>query len=107
MRARDNPFRTECVLSVRYRLQGITWPELLARCEALHYRASLIGPCGCGKTTLLEDLESRLRQRQFSTRFLRLDEEHPRFESGVLSRLAAGLSAQDILLFDGAEQMNP
>ncbi|HWI59580.1 MAG TPA: hypothetical protein VNZ22_20295 [Bacillota bacterium] len=107
MRARDNPFRTERILQVRYRLEGITWTELLARCEALGYRAALIGPHGSGKTTLLEDLEPRLRERGFGTHFLRLDAEHRSFPPGAIEALRAQLTTRDILLFDGAEQMHP
>jgi hypothetical protein len=107
MRARENPFRTERVLSVRYRLQGISWSELLHRCETLHYRAALVGLRGSGKTTLLEDLESKLRERGFIIQALRLDRDHPRFEPEFLRQLIAGLSGREILMFDGAEQMNP
>jgi hypothetical protein len=107
LRARDNPFRTERVRQVRYRLQGVTWAELLARCERLHYRAALIGPHGSGKTTLLEELESRFRERGFGTRLIRLDEEHRAFKRGFVDTLSATVTARDIVLFDGAEQMNP
>jgi hypothetical protein len=106
LRARDNPFRSERVLQVRYRLAGITWTELLGRCAALNYRAALIGPHGSGKTTLLEDLEPRLREQGFGPRFIRLDEETPRFAPGAIRRLFAGMAATDILLFDGAEQLS-
>lgn len=106
LRARDNPFRTERMLRVRYRLAGITWTELLARCEGLRYRAALIGPHGSGKTTLLEDLEPRLQRRGFGTRFVRLDAEHCMFETGYVDALAGALTAADIVLFDGAEQLN-
>jgi len=107
LKACDNPFRTERILQMRYRLEGITWPELLARCEGLRYRAALIGPHGSGKTTLLEDMEPRFRERGFGTRLIRLDAEHPAFGPGYVDALAAGLTAKDIILFDGAEQMNP
>jgi hypothetical protein len=107
MKARDNPFRTERILSVRYRLRGITWTELLHRCEALRYRAALVGPRGSGKTTLLEDLAPKLGELGFRTRLVRLDQEHPRFDAGFLPELVAGLTTKDILLFDGTEQMNP
>jgi hypothetical protein len=107
MRARDNPFRTERLLQVRYQLEGITWAELLSRCERLGYRAALIGAHGSGKTMLLENLEPRLMDRGFRTRFIRLDEDHRRFDSGSLNDLFAELTAHDILLFDGAEQMDP
>jgi polynucleotide 5'-kinase involved in rRNA processing len=73
VRARDNPFRTERVLRVRFRLPSGTWDDLLARFEALGRRAAIVGPQGSGKTTLLEDLAPRLRARGYSIRELRLD----------------------------------
>lgn len=107
MRARDNPFRTEWILQVRYRLEGTTWPELLKRCGTFGYRGALVGPHGSGKTTLLEHLESNLHEQGFGTHFIRLDAEHRRFKRGFLRRLGAELSRRDVLLFDGAEHMAP
>jgi ABC-type cobalamin/Fe3+-siderophores transport system ATPase subunit len=106
MRARDNPFRTELMQQVRYRFADVTWPEILRRCEALKYRAALIGPHGSGKTTLLEDLEPRLNEHGFGTCRIRLDEEQPRFAAGLMRNLFTQLTSADILLFDGAEQLN-
>lgn len=106
MRARDNPFRTEQVLQVRYRLEGASWPELLERCEALRCRGALVGPHGSGKTTLLEELERRFQQQGRRTRFIRLDNDHRRFERGHVQQLAAELTPADILFFDGAEQLS-
>jgi len=106
MRARDNPFRTERILQVRYRLSEAGWNELLSRFEAARYRGALVGPRGSGKTTLLEDLEHRLRARGFGTRLLRLNEEEPALDLRFLARLCQALTARDILLLDGAEQMN-
>ena len=105
MRARDNPFRTERILRVRYRLASGTWDGLLDRLEALGRRAAIVGPQGSGKTTLLEDLGPRLRARGFGIRDLRLDTETPRFEPGALDRFFSSLGPRDIILFDGAEQM--
>ena len=105
MRARDNPFRTEQVLRVRYRLASGTWDGLLDRFDALGRRAAIVGPQGSGKTTLLEDLAPRLRSRGFGVRELRLDTETPRFEPGVLDRFFASLESRDVILFDGAEQL--
>jgi len=107
MRARDNPFRSECLLQIRYRLRDTTWPHLLARLERLHFRAALVGPHGSGKTTLLEDLQSRLRERGFGTLCIRLDDEQRSFENGFLDSLFGGITDNDIILFDGAEQMSP
>jgi hypothetical protein len=105
MRARDNPFRTEQVLRVRYRLASDTWDGLLDRFEAFGRRAAIVGPQGSGKTTLLEDLAPRLRARGFGVKELRLDTETPRFEPGALDRFFASLGPRDVILFDGAEQL--
>lgn len=103
MRARDNPFRTERVLEVRYRLPRGSWDDLLARLESMGRRAAIVGPQGSGKTTLLEDLAPRLRARGYGVRELRLDTERPRFEPEFLDRFFASLQERDVLLFDGAE----
>jgi hypothetical protein len=63
IRARDNPFATDRVLQIRYRLRETSWDDLLARLAALQYRAAIVGPQGTGKTTLLEDLAARLVAR--------------------------------------------
>jgi hypothetical protein len=104
MRARDNPFRSERVLSLRYRLGG-SWHELLARFEREGRRAAIVGPHGSGKTTLMEDLAPRLREAGFTLRPLRLDTETPRFEPGFLDRFFASIVPGDVILFDGAEQL--
>ncbi|HVE41947.1 MAG TPA: hypothetical protein VNM14_18780 [Planctomycetota bacterium] len=104
MRARDNPFRSERVLSLRYRLGG-SWDALLVRFERLGRRAAIVGPHGSGKTTLLEDLAPRLGAAGFTPRTLRLDTETPRFEPAFLDGFFASLGPRDIILFDGAEQL--
>ena len=106
MRARDNPFRTDCVLKIRYRLEGITWDGLLRRCEALGYRGALVGPCGSGKTTLLEDLEPKLRERGFHPRMVRLNGDHARLKPSDWDFIPSRLTRRDILLIDGAEQLS-
>jgi energy-coupling factor transporter ATP-binding protein EcfA2 len=105
VRACDNPFRTECVLRVRYRLASGTWDGLLDRLDTLGRRAAIVGPQGSGKTTLLEDLAPRLRARGFEVRELRLDTETPSFAPGFLDGFFAALGPRDVILFDGAEQM--
>lgn len=107
MRARDNPFRTDRVLEVRYRPLRGTWDDLLRKLDALRYRAAIVGPQGSGKTTLLEDLAPRLRERGYAVRELRLDTETPRFAPAFLDRFVASLTPADVVLFDGAEQLGP
>lgn len=105
-RARDNPFRSERVLEVRYLSINWTWSELLARLAILNYRGAIIGPHGAGKTTLLEDLIVRLEAIGFQTRFARLDQESPRLSPDAMSALVAGLGPRDIILLDGCEQLS-
>src|SRR5690349_12444585 len=106
MRARDNPFRTERVLQVRYHLLGMTWPGLFKRLHQLRYRAALVGTEGTGKTTLLEDLAPRLAQLGLRPWPLRLDCAHPGFEPGFIYRFARRLGGRDVILLDGAEQLS-
>lgn len=107
MRARDNPFRTEQLERLSYRLQTTTWPKLWMRLETLRFRAAIVGAHGTGKTTLLEELGNRLRERGWSTLHIRCDAEHrtvPRDFKVGLSKRSAG---EPIVLFDGAEQLRP
>lgn len=105
MRARDNPFASERVLEIRYRLpDGWTWESLLDRLAALGWRAAIVGPHGRGKTTLLEDLAPRLEARGFQVRPLSLWDDHPRLRSEDRARLR-DLDSRDFVLLDGAEQL--
>jgi len=67
MKARDNPFSSDRILGIRYRLQDLTWEQLWLRLADMDYRGALVGPQGSGKTTLLEDLASALGERGFRT----------------------------------------
>ena len=107
-RARDNPFATEHVLRLRYQFRspdGDGWPALLARLESLHHRAAIVGPHGSGKTTLLEDLGRRLRDRGFRTHAVFLNEQDRDYPVDFLRRVRHGLTENDIILFDGCEQL--
>lgn len=94
------------MLQVRYRLPENRWAGLLSCCEQLNYRGAIIGPHGSGKTTLLEDLDLRLKGLGFSTVFLQLTADNPRFAPGVLQRLFARPRPKTLLLLDGGEQVN-
>lgn len=106
MRARDNPFSTDRVLRIRYRLRSESWESLLARLAALKHRAAIVGPEGAGKTTLLEDFEPHLRAQGFELVTLRLTREVPQFKAGALPELRRQLSPRHVILFDGAEQLS-
>jgi hypothetical protein len=106
VRARDNPFAAQRILGIRYRLSGVTWDELLARLDALHCRAALVGPHGRGKTTLLEDLGTRLAGRGFRVRTVTLHEGDRQLDEDQRRTLFHGLAPSDVFLLDGAEQLD-
>jgi hypothetical protein len=106
MKARDNPFSTDRVLRIRYRPQGWTWEQLLARLAEMNYRGAIVGPEGRGKTTLLEDLGGRLARQGLDVKHLRLTREHPAFDRRFLREFFCELTPRDVILFDGAEQLN-
>ena len=104
MKARDNPFSTDRILQVRYRLPGaLTWEQFLQRFETMNRRAAIVGPEGSGKTTLLEDAEERLRQRGWATRRAGLTRERRCLARAQWNELLGGLDAGTIVLFDSAD----
>ena len=105
MKARHNPFRTGRILAVRYRPQGVSWDDLMARLEALGRRGAIVGREGSGKTTLLEDLAERLEARGFSANLLTLTPAAPAFAPGFVTRLLEGAGPRDAILLDGADAM--
>ncbi len=105
MRARDNPFATDRVLRIRYELPDGDWAALLARLGRLRYRAAIVGPHGTGKTTLLEDLQDRLRASGVPSVSLRLDTTHPRFSRATLDACFDMMTPAHVVCLDGAEQL--
>lgn len=98
--ARENPFRLDRVMCVRYRPVGTTLDAIVARFHAIGRRGAIVGPHGSGKTTLLEDLEARLRGA--GERVYRLTPE----ECGARGALRADTLAGTVLTLDGAGVMS-
>ncbi len=105
MRARDNPFATERVLTIRYRLLDESWDDLIARLHRLNHRCAIVGPEGSGKTTLLEDLQHWLEQQGQRTNMLRLSRERPAIPRARLNRFVNSLKSDEFILIDGTEQL--
>jgi len=105
METRDNPFRTDRLQDLRYRLAGGTWEGLLKKLGNMNYRVAITGPHGSGKTTLLWEIERRLGDMGFSTKKLFLNRKKRSFEKGFIKNFFDELLESDIIFFDGADLM--
>ena len=83
-----------------------SWECHLAKLQLLSFRAAIVGPQGCGKTTLLEELDQRLPAAFDVTTFhVFLPQEKQLHERMLMEALEA--SAKDkILLVDGIERLS-
>lgn len=107
-RARDNPFRVDRVLQVRYRFEpGDNWERLVQRLAGHNWRAAIVGPEGSGKTTLQEDLADRLAAEGRPIRWLRLNRENRTTAAARVQEALTGCGPDTLLLVDGAEQLGP
>lgn len=105
MRARENPFRAECIESLRYRFDAGTLDTLLERLAAAGYRGAIVGPHGAGKTTLVEELFRELNSRGLLTSRIRLTDSRaanlPRIKEWLIETPESA-----ILILDSAGQLN-
>jgi len=102
----QNPFSTDRVLRVRYRLSTDDWKKLFANLAHNHGRGAFVGPKGSGKTTLLEDLAIRLRYKGKDVSLIRLSSEFPHLPGSFNPAFFGSLTASDAVLLDGAEQLS-
>lgn len=106
MNARQNPFVSSRVETIPFVFPADDdWEMLLARLCALGWRASIIGPHGTGKTTLLEQLAPRVSVLGFSPRLFTLRSASLGHEKQDLVKAVRLLGARDFVLLDGAEQL--
>ncbi|MCE9611481.1 MAG: hypothetical protein K8R23_14890 [Chthoniobacter sp.] len=102
----DNPFSPDRLAALEFRLPpGLTWPVLLERCAAAEYCCAIVGPAGSGKSTLLTQLAPHLVARGFNPRLFLLNAESRRAERDAVLAEARAMRAPDLLLLDGAEQL--
>ena len=103
MKPRENPFRSECVEGLRYRVPGVgagaLLPMLLARFEGLGFRGALVGPKGHGKTTLLEEFAVYMRREGYPVRVLYA-------RVGERLALLGAVSSGEIVCLNGAEALS-
>lgn len=84
MKASQNPFRTDAVAKLRYRIDTDSLDELALNATSLNAPACILGPEGTGKTTLLEDIHRKVTTMEQNTAWIRLNRD-----SGIRERKAA------------------
>lgn len=105
MLARENPFRSDRIESLRYEMPVAEWDDLFARFQAHGRRGALVGPEGVGKTTLLEDLAPHLHRMGLRPQFIRLNRHRADWKT-LRNGLSGGATETDAVLLDGAEQLS-
>ena len=88
------------------RQASFRWRSPVKRQFFAYQAPFFVGPHGFGKTTLLETLDSILRERGRQTHLVRLNESRPKLTRNELAALAGDIEPGDILLVDAAEQMS-
>lgn len=106
MRARDNPFRVECIEALPFRRPGFTWDTFFERFEASGRRGAIVGNHGSGKTTFVEELTSKLAARGATVNQLRLNQDDRPVSMLRIERWLLNTRTEDILILDGSEQLN-
>ncbi|TWT60249.1 hypothetical protein [Rubinisphaera italica] len=104
--ARKNPFATEHLLSIPYLYQDTSLNELIERFEQMGSRAALVGPEGHGKTTLQETMAAEYERRGVKTHWIRVSRDTPHLPKGIFKQLAEQTAPEDLILFDGVEQIS-
>lgn len=101
--ARANPFRAECIETLRFRLDDAGWRQLLERFAANRWRGLLLGPHGSGKTTLREEIERRLRSDGWTVRALVIDERGVSWST--VSKFIDGAGPRTLISIDGLDRL--
>lgn len=107
--ARDNPFASHRVESLKYRYPGFNFDNAVAQLEQLRWRAAILGPHGTGKTTVLLELYRYLQRstndRSKPSRLWFVPRDRLSLNQQWLELLDE-CSPQTILLVDGIERLS-
>ncbi len=104
---RENPFDPARLAHLPFRFPpGTTWETLMAKLAAQNYCAAIVGPLGGGKTSLLEQLSSRIEALGFEPKLFRIASETGMKEKERLVEELRRIVKPGFILLDGAEQLS-
>lgn len=102
MQAKDNPFRVERLHEIPFLFESDDLQTVIDRLKGLSFRAAIVGPHGCGKTTLLQQLVSALKRDGHSLSLLQLHDD-PRSVNRIrIDEWLGSAQTEEILILDGA-----
>lgn len=104
MQARDNPFKSECIDSLRYENEKFSMEALLSKLESLSYKGCLCGSHGFGKSTLLNEIGQSLIAKGYRVRKYFINHSTSSEERyTILNGINSSRDSECILLIDGAD----
>lgn len=103
MKASENPFRSEAIAKLRYRIEPEALKRLAQSAAEAMGAACILGPMGTGKTTLLEDLIPHIQDLGLDTHAISLNTDSTRETQRQTIVKIAGLGPTDCILLDGGE----
>jgi hypothetical protein len=105
--ADQNPFASRYLDSLPYQFLDtqISLESLLTRWQQMGHRAAIVGPCGHGKSTLLDNLQILLHGKGYTTTRIKLSRGEWRLSQDHHDQILNAIQNQRILLLDGVEQL--
>lgn len=102
-----NPFASARIDALSYQFvdQQQNWDTFFDHWQRLGFRGAIVGPCGHGKTTLLDAFSGVLQQRGFAVTRVSLFHGDRRFSRAQQTVIASAIRNEHVLLMDGMEQL--
>ena len=100
MKARLNPFASVCWDVLSYQMSDQDRLDLLTRLEYLDFRASILGPEGHGKSTLLRTIQQLLKEQEIPTFSIQLRRGEV---FSIIELVSLLFQDKRVLLIDGAD----
>ncbi len=105
LRPSENPFNSKHIDSIPYRFIDGGWDELLSNLSRMGWRGAIVGPHGCGKTTLLHELSIKLDSCGFKPLLISFNSDRRSPDASEWESLSNPIQQKQFLLIDGAEQL--